>query len=62
MVDVKMNKKDLFKGAKGERPKKANFTFRLNEQLYRDFESRCEKEGVKPTAVLEEFLKFVIAK
>ena len=57
MVSIKVNKKALVDAAKENKPEKGNVTFRLSKQLYASFEKQCKKEGVKPTAVLEAFLK-----
>jgi hypothetical protein len=54
---AKMNKKAILDAAKGIRPTKANYTFRLNEGLYGKFKEQCDKAGAKPTAVIEELLK-----
>ena len=57
MVSIKVNRKALVATAKEDKPKKANFTFRLNEGLYNEFKDLCDKDKVKPTAIIEAFLK-----
>lgn len=57
MVGLKIDKKALLRAAKEDKPDKSNFTFRLDSELYEKFKTQCEKNKVKPTAVLEAFLK-----
>ena len=57
MVSIKVNKKALVIAAKENKPDRANFTFRLNSDLYEKFKVQCENSKVKPTAVLEAFLR-----
>lgn len=36
---------------------KSNYTYRLPDQIMRDFKKKCEKEGVSMTSVLEELIE-----
>lgn len=54
---LKTNKKALIESARGDRPDKTNYTFRLPTALYEAFKRECEKNKVKPTAIIEAFLK-----
>jgi hypothetical protein len=40
---------------------KKNYTFRINIELMDKFVNHCEKNGVKPTAVLTKLLKNFIS-
>ena len=57
MVNVKVNRKALVRAAKEDKPEKTNYTFRLSKDLYELFQKICENDKVKPTAVIEAFLK-----
>lgn len=58
MVAIKFDKKGLLKAAKlKKKPDKSNCTFRLDIELMKAFKGQCEKEGVTPTSIIEEFLK-----
>ena len=55
---IKFDRKALIKAAKvEEEPKKANYTFRLDKELYKAFKEQCKKDDIKPTKIIEEFLK-----
>lgn len=63
MKSVKINKKDLIESVKAKaKPTKTNYTFRLDITTYEAFAAECKKQGVKPTATVEEFLKVFIKK
>ncbi len=55
---MRRNKKQIIAAANTDKePTKKNYTFRLDISLMESFESACEKEGVKPTAILTELIK-----
>lgn len=55
---AKVDSKELLKRVKEkEKPDRANVTFRFSTKLMDDFKSVCKKQGVTPTAILEEFMK-----
>lgn len=57
MIKLKVDKKALVAAAKEAKPDKANVTFRLKTELYERFQKICNHEKVKPTAIIEEFMK-----
>jgi hypothetical protein len=53
----KVDSKELLKRVKDrKKPDRANVTFRLKTNLMGAFRAVCGKQGVTPTAVLEEFM------
>jgi hypothetical protein len=59
---AKVDSKELLKRVKSkEKPERANATFRFNSKLMEQFKAVCDKQGVTPTAVLEEFMESFIS-
>lgn len=56
-MNLKINKRALIASVKNKKADKENVTFRLETDLYEKFREVCEKEGVKPSAIIEEFMK-----
>ncbi|MBX2996330.1 MAG: hypothetical protein KF681_16005 [Bdellovibrionaceae bacterium] len=54
----KIEAKEILKRIRSkEKPEKANVTFRLSTNLMDNFKKACAKQGVTPTAVLEEMIQ-----
>lgn len=56
---IMINAKKIVEKLRGEADRAAK-TLYLSKSLYKDFEGLCDKDGVKPSGVIEELMKVYI--